>query len=103
MLRPTSSEVRPSAAYRTGLPTIAEAGLPDFEASVWFGLVAPADTPRAVIEKLAAAANGALKSTTSPPNSRRKGSSRWAARPTSARNSLRARWSNGPPPPRPPG
>ena len=44
------------------LPTIAEAGLPDFEASVWFGLVAPAGTPRAVIDKLAAAANGALKS-----------------------------------------
>ena len=35
---------------------------PDFESSVWFGLVAPAGTPRAVIEKLAAAANAALKS-----------------------------------------
>jgi tripartite-type tricarboxylate transporter receptor subunit TctC len=44
------------------LPTIAEAGVPDFETSVWFGLMAPAGTPRPVIDKLAAAANAALKS-----------------------------------------
>ena len=44
------------------LPTIAESGLPDFETSVWFGLMAPAGTPRAVVDKLAAAANAALKS-----------------------------------------
>lgn len=42
------------------VPTMAEAGLPDFEAGVWFGLVAPAGTPRAVIDKLSAAANDAL-------------------------------------------
>src|SRR5258705_12105504 len=40
----------------------AEAGLPDFEAGVWFGLMAPAATPRGVIEKLSAAANAALAS-----------------------------------------
>jgi len=56
----SGSAKRPHIA--PNLPTIAEAGLPDFEASVWFGLVAPAGTPRAVIDKLAAAANGALKS-----------------------------------------
>jgi tripartite-type tricarboxylate transporter receptor subunit TctC len=44
------------------LPTIAESGLPDFETSVWFGLMAPVGTPRAVIDKLNAAANKALKS-----------------------------------------
>jgi tripartite-type tricarboxylate transporter receptor subunit TctC len=42
------------------VPTMIEAGLPDFEAGVWFGLVAPAGTPRAIIDKLAAAANDAL-------------------------------------------
>jgi tripartite-type tricarboxylate transporter receptor subunit TctC len=41
---------------------MAEAGVPDFDASVFFGLMAPAGTPRAVIDKLAAAANRALKS-----------------------------------------
>ena len=56
----SGSAKRPQIA--PNIPTIAEAGLPDFETSVWFGLVAPAGTPRAVIEKLAAAANAALKS-----------------------------------------
>ena len=36
------------------VPTIAEAGVPGFEASSWFGLVAPAKTPKSVIERLAA-------------------------------------------------
>jgi tripartite-type tricarboxylate transporter receptor subunit TctC len=42
------------------LPTMAEAGMPDFDTSLWFGLLAPAGTPRPVIEKLAAAARMAM-------------------------------------------
>jgi tripartite-type tricarboxylate transporter receptor subunit TctC len=34
------------------LPTLAEAGLPDFEVTSWYGLVAPAGTPPAIIERL---------------------------------------------------
>jgi len=34
------------------VPTVAEAGLPGFEASVWYGLVAPANTPREIVQKL---------------------------------------------------
>lgn len=34
------------------LPTAAEAGLPGFESTTWFGLVAPAKTPRPVVERL---------------------------------------------------
>jgi tripartite-type tricarboxylate transporter receptor subunit TctC len=34
------------------LPTFAEAGLPGFDAKTWFGVVAPARTPRAVVAKL---------------------------------------------------
>jgi tripartite-type tricarboxylate transporter receptor subunit TctC len=34
------------------LPTIAEAGLPGFEASSWFGVLAPAGTPPAIIGRL---------------------------------------------------
>jgi tripartite-type tricarboxylate transporter receptor subunit TctC len=56
----SASAKRPHIA--PDIPTIAEDGLPDFESSVWFGLVAPAGTPSAVIDKLAAAANAALKS-----------------------------------------
>jgi tripartite-type tricarboxylate transporter receptor subunit TctC len=43
------------------LPTIAETGLPGFESGIWGGLMAPTGTPRPIIDKLAAAANEALK------------------------------------------
>jgi len=38
------------------VPTMAEAGMPDFNTPLWLGLVAPAGTPRPVIEKLAGTA-----------------------------------------------
>ncbi|MDM0089252.1 MULTISPECIES: tripartite tricarboxylate transporter substrate binding protein [unclassified Variovorax] len=34
------------------LPTVAEAGVPGYEAYTWLGVVAPAGTPKAVVEKL---------------------------------------------------
>jgi tripartite-type tricarboxylate transporter receptor subunit TctC len=42
-------------------PTIAESGFPGFEASVWYGLVAPAATPKAVVAKLHAEVQKALQ------------------------------------------
>ena len=42
------------------LPTMAEAGVPGYEASLWFALFAPAGTPADVIEKLNKAALDAL-------------------------------------------
>lgn len=42
------------------IPTVAESGLPDYEASTWFGLFAPAAAPRDVIGKLNTDAVGAL-------------------------------------------
>jgi tripartite-type tricarboxylate transporter receptor subunit TctC len=42
------------------VPTMAEAGMPDFNTPLWFGLLAPAGTPRPVIDKLAAAAQKAM-------------------------------------------
>ena len=42
------------------VPTMEEAGMPDFSTPLWFGLLAPAGTPRPVIDKLAAAAKQAL-------------------------------------------
>lgn len=44
------------------LPTMVEAGIPDFESVLWFGLVAPTGTPQPVVDKLARAANEALRS-----------------------------------------
>ncbi|CAB3671920.1 hypothetical protein LMG26690_01116 [Achromobacter animicus] len=42
------------------VPTLAESGLPDFDVESWFGLVAPAGTPRPVIDRLNQALNKAL-------------------------------------------
>jgi len=44
------------------IPTMIESGLPDFETGLWFGLLAPAGTPHAIVDKLTDAANEALKS-----------------------------------------
>jgi tripartite-type tricarboxylate transporter receptor subunit TctC len=55
-----------AATKRPGIlpnvPTMAEAGMPDFDTSIWFGLMAPAGTPRPVIDKLAGAVREALAS-----------------------------------------
>lgn len=50
------------------VPTIAEAGLPGYAASGWYGLVAPSGTPRAAIEKL----NGAVRTVTRPADMKEK-------------------------------
>src|SRR5262245_17706519 len=44
------------------VPTLVEAGYPDFVIDAWTGVVAPAGTPSAVIEKLNAAINQGLES-----------------------------------------
>ncbi|MEA2994764.1 MAG: hypothetical protein QOG74_313 [Alphaproteobacteria bacterium] len=49
------------AAIAPEVPTMAEAGLPGFATGLWFGLLAPAGTPREAIDKISAAANEALK------------------------------------------
>jgi tripartite-type tricarboxylate transporter receptor subunit TctC len=40
------------AAALPDVPTIAESGVPGFEASSWFGLLAPAGTPPEVVAKI---------------------------------------------------
>src|SRR5438874_3327044 len=43
------------------VPMANEAGVPGYEATIWLGLMAPAGTPKAVIDKLNAAVNAAVK------------------------------------------
>jgi tripartite-type tricarboxylate transporter receptor subunit TctC len=43
-------------------PTIAQAGVPGYEATIWLGLMAPAGTPRPVLEKLNAEVNRIINS-----------------------------------------
>jgi len=44
------------------VPTLVESGYPDFVIDAWTGLVAPAGTPRPIVEELNAAVNDGLKS-----------------------------------------
>lgn len=44
------------SASAPDLPTVAEQGFPGFEATSWFGLMAPARTPQAILEKVRAEA-----------------------------------------------
>ncbi len=48
------------SALLPDLPTVAEAGYPDFDVSSWWGVVAPAATPRDVVMRLHAEINRAL-------------------------------------------
>ncbi|QJR15133.1 Bug family tripartite tricarboxylate transporter substrate binding protein [Usitatibacter palustris] len=55
-----SSRVRVPAM--PDVPTFIESGVPDFEASSWVGILAPAKTPRAIIDKLNKELNAVLAS-----------------------------------------
>ena len=50
------------ASFMPDVPTLTEAGMAGYDAEIWIGLLAPASTPQAIIDKLSAAANEALKS-----------------------------------------
>ncbi|HWQ37153.1 MAG TPA: tripartite tricarboxylate transporter substrate binding protein [Burkholderiales bacterium] len=47
--------------FTAELPTVAEAGVPGFDVSVWFGVVAPGRTPRPLVDRLNAEINRILK------------------------------------------
>ena len=48
------------SALAPDLPTIAESGLPGFDINTWFGLFAPAGTPKEIVERLHAEFTRAL-------------------------------------------
>jgi len=54
----TAADKRPAAL--PDVPTMAEAGIPDFDTSLWLGLLAPPGTPRPIVDKLADAARKAM-------------------------------------------
>jgi tripartite-type tricarboxylate transporter receptor subunit TctC len=60
-LRAIAVTSRKRSSLLTEVPTLAESGLPDYEAGSWYGILAPAGTPRPVIERLHGAIVKALK------------------------------------------
>lgn len=55
-VRPLGVSSAQRATLLSDVPTVAEAGVPGFEAANWFGVFAPAGTPRPIVERL----NGAI-------------------------------------------
>ncbi len=63
-----AGKIRPIAVTTTErwpqapeIPTIAESGVPGYEVSAWFGLLAPAGTPKPIVDQLQQAVAGILK------------------------------------------
>jgi len=59
-LRALATTTGKRAGALPDVPTMAEAGLPDVDTSLWFGLLAPAGTPRPIVDRLAAATRQAM-------------------------------------------
>jgi tripartite-type tricarboxylate transporter receptor subunit TctC len=51
-LRALAVTTREKSPHVPDLPTVAEAGVPGYEVTVWFGFAAPAGTPRPILDKL---------------------------------------------------
>ena len=61
----TTGAARSSAMHE--LPTVAESGFPEYEASLWYGILAPAGTPAPIVNLLNARINDALRSSEMQP------------------------------------
>jgi len=59
-VRPLGTTGTKRSAIMPDVPTIAEAGVPGYEATIWLGVMAPAGTPQPVVDKLNAEINKVL-------------------------------------------
>ncbi len=51
-MRPLAVTTRTRSPILPDVPTLAESGIPDYDASVWWGIIAPAGVPEAVVRKI---------------------------------------------------
>jgi tripartite-type tricarboxylate transporter receptor subunit TctC len=63
-LKALGSSGKERSSVLPDVPTLAEAGVPGYEAVIWLGILAPAGTPRAIVEKL----NGEITKIVSAPD-----------------------------------
>ena len=62
-LKALASSGKARSAVLPDVPTVSEAGVPGYEAVIWLGILAPAGTPRPIVEKL----NGEITKIVSAP------------------------------------
>ena len=79
------------------LPTIAEVGLPGYEATPWFGVLAPAGTPEEIIDRLNSEIVAILACRRSRSSCWSRGRSRSATRPSTSPRSSGPICPSGPP------
>jgi tripartite-type tricarboxylate transporter receptor subunit TctC len=60
-LRPLGVSTAQRSKILPDVPTIAEAGLPGYETKTWYGVLAPAGTPRPIADKLNAEFNKVMQ------------------------------------------
>ena len=60
IVRPLAITAPTRAESLPDVPTVAELGFPGFDVSEWFGIVAPANTPQAVVTRVNAETNAVL-------------------------------------------
>jgi tripartite-type tricarboxylate transporter receptor subunit TctC len=60
-LKALATAANKRASALPNVPSMAEAGMADFDTSLWFGIMAPAGTPQIAIEKIANAAEKAMR------------------------------------------
>jgi len=60
-VRALASTGKTRSSVLQNVPTAIEAGVPGYEATIWLGLMAPAGTPKAIVDKLNAGVNAAIK------------------------------------------
>jgi len=60
LIKPYAVTSKSRAAVLANVPTVAEAGLPGFELTIWYGMWASKGTPKPVVDKLVAGLNAAL-------------------------------------------
>ena len=61
-LKPLAVTSRQRSSLLPNVPTMIEAGVPNYEVSAWFGLFAPAGLPKAVLERLGSEVSAIVKS-----------------------------------------
>jgi len=59
-VRPLGTTGLKRSSITPDIPTIAEAGVPGYEATIWLGVMAPANTPKPIVDKLNAEVNKAI-------------------------------------------